>query len=288
MSLPDLLIERGESLQYIIFFATFLGLVLLEPVVRRRTLPKHQRHRWPANVALTLTNVLALGFVPVSFISAAFWADSASFGLFNQVSLPAWIVIPGTLLIRGFISTGTHLLNHKVPWLWRIHRVHHLDTELDVTSTVRFHPLEFMINPFIGLPVVVLFGLPAWILAGYELLDIAVTLFSHADIRIGENLNRGLRYLIVTPDLHRIHHSSWQPETDSNFGAVFPIWDVVLGTFRGEPRGRHETMQLGLEEEREPTSNSYLAMMSSPFRRARRAPKDPASPTQTVRPGGFL
>ncbi len=169
---------------------------------------------------MTALNVVALGFVPVSFVAAAMGSEVNGYGLFHRVALPAWFVMIGTLLVRGFISTATHLLNHKIPWLWQIHRVHHLDTELDVSSTVRFHPLEMMIGPFIGLPIVVLFGLSPWVLAFYELLDIAVTLFSHSNLRVPPRINRLLRYLIVTPDLHRIHHSTWQPETDSNYGAV--------------------------------------------------------------------
>jgi sterol desaturase/sphingolipid hydroxylase (fatty acid hydroxylase superfamily) len=267
MNLPSLMIERGESLQYVLFFGFLALFFAVEAVIPRRTTPPERGRRWPTNLGLTLTNVLALGFVPFSFIGAALWAREANIGLFNVIDLPVWALVSATLLLRGLISTGTHLLAHKLPWLWRIHRVHHLDTELDVTSTVRFHPLEFFVNPFIGVPIVLLFGLPAWVLAFYELLDIVVTLFSHSNIRLPKNLNRVLQTIIVTPDLHRIHHSSWQPETDSNYGAVFPIWDLVFGTFRPTPRGRHEDMELGLPELRKSRSNTYLSLLLSPFRK---------------------
>jgi sterol desaturase/sphingolipid hydroxylase (fatty acid hydroxylase superfamily) len=119
-----------------------------------------------------------------------------------------------------------------------------------VSSTVRFHPLEFVIALIPGIPLVLAFGLTPWILMVYELLDVVVTLWSHSNVRLPVALDRVLRYLVVTPDLHRVHHSSRQPETDSNFGAVLPIWDLVLGTFRTIPRDRHPTMELGLEEVR--------------------------------------
>jgi sterol desaturase/sphingolipid hydroxylase (fatty acid hydroxylase superfamily) len=267
MNFETLMLERGEALQYVLFFATFGLFLAVEPLLPRRTTESDRRRRWPTNLGMTATNIVALGFVPFSFIGAALWARDANFGLFNQIELPLWVLFPLTLLLRGLISTGTHMLNHKVPWLWRIHRVHHLDTELDVTSTVRFHPLEFFIGPFIGVPLVLCFGLPGWILAFYELLDIAITLFSHSNLRIPARVNRFLRYCIVTPDLHRIHHSTWQPETDSNFGAVFPVWDWLFGTFRPDPRGSQEDMELGLAELRDPGANEFWRLLASPLRK---------------------
>jgi sterol desaturase/sphingolipid hydroxylase (fatty acid hydroxylase superfamily) len=283
MDFATWMLERGEGLQYGLFFGAFGLFLLLEFLFPRRKKAGHRR--WPTNFAMTATNVVALGFVPFSFIGAALFAQSANIGLFNRLPVPLWVLFPATLLLRGLISTGTHWLNHRLPWLWRIHRVHHLDTELDVTSTVRFHPLEFFVNPFIGVPVVLLFGLPAWILAFYELLDIVITLFSHSNLRIGTGLNRWLRYLIVTPDLHRIHHSSWRPETDSNYGAVFPVWDVIFGTFRPEPRDRQEDMRLGLEELRDPEANQYLRLLISPLRRELAASRAGASATRPRREG---
>lgn len=281
MDFSTWMLERGEALQYGLFFGAFAFFLALELWFPRRTTATGRRLRWPTNLGMTATNVIALGFVPLSFIGAALWAESRQFGLFHHISLPLWALLPATLLLRGLISTVTHLLNHKIPWLWRIHRVHHLDTEIDVTSTVRFHPLEFFVNPLIGVPVVLLFGLPAWILAFYELMDITVTLFSHSNLRIPARLNRFLRYVIVTPDLHRIHHSTWQPETDSNYGAVFPVWDLVFGTFRAEPRGRQEDMPLGLAELRGPEASEYIRLLISPFRRELR--DDLATPP-TIRP----
>jgi sterol desaturase/sphingolipid hydroxylase (fatty acid hydroxylase superfamily) len=176
------------------------------------------------------------------------------------------VVVATTLLIRGFVSFGTHWLNHKVPFLWRFHRVHHLDTELDVSSTVRFHPLEMPISLLLGLPVVVGFGLSPWVLIFYELLDVSVTLFSHSNIRVPPWLDRPLRYVIVTPNLHTVHHSTHRPETDSNFSAVFPIWDVIMGTFRTETRQPLESMPLGLDDVRDARAHRFWWLLASPFR----------------------
>ena len=144
-----------------------------------------------------------------------------------------------------------------------MHRVHHLDKEIDVSTTVRFHPLEFVISTLIGLPAILLFGLSPWMLIMYELLDATVTVFSHANIRLSRKLTF-LRYLIVTPDLHRVHHSSFQPETDSNFSAVFPVWDILFGTFRTQTAQPPETMELGLSSVRDERTDRFWWLMVSP------------------------
>ena len=167
------------------------------------------------------------------------------------------------LLVRGFISFFTHYLNHAVPWFWRVHRVHHLDTELDVSSTVRFHPLEVLVSLLPGVPIVVAFGLTPWVLMFYELLDVVMTLWTHSNVRLPLALDRFLRYIVVTPDLHRVHHSAWRPETNSNFGAVFPVWDLIFGTFRATPRDGHERMRLGLDEVRGSDAQRPLWLLGS-------------------------
>ena len=180
---------------------------------------------------------------------------------------PGWAITAiATLLLRGFISFITHYLMHKVHMLWRIHRVHHLDTELDVSTTVRFHPLEFLVNIFIGVPIILLFGFPVWVLMLYELIDVVITLVSHSNITLPKKLDSVLRYIIVTPDLHRVHHSSHQPETDSNFSAVFPVWDLIFGTFETHTRQSKRTMELGLEEVRDDRINNILWLLISPFK----------------------
>jgi sterol desaturase/sphingolipid hydroxylase (fatty acid hydroxylase superfamily) len=152
---------------------------------------------------------------------------------------------------------------HMVPTFWRLHRVHHLDTELDVTTTVRFHPLEFVVQTLAAVPIVIAFGLTPWVLVLYEILDVAVTLWTHSNTRLPAVVERVLRYFVVTPDVHRIHHSAWKPETNSNFGAVFPLWDLIFGTFRSESRDGHEHMRLGLDEVRGREAQRPLWLLGS-------------------------
>jgi sterol desaturase/sphingolipid hydroxylase (fatty acid hydroxylase superfamily) len=249
-----------------LFFSLLVVLAVFERITPRRTGPMDRKLRWPVNLWLTFLNFVTLGVLPVSLLAAALWAHQHGLGLLNRSSLPTVALIIVTLLIRGFISFFTHYLMHSVPFLWRVHRVHHLDTELDVTTTVRFHPLEFAIQTLPALPLVVAFGLTPWVLMLYELLDVVVTLWTHSNVRLPLAVERVLRYFVVTPDLHRIHHSAWEPETNSNFGAVFPIWDLTFGTFRATPRDGHEVMRLGLEELRGRDAQRPLWLLGSVFR----------------------
>ena len=232
--------------------------MLAEALAPKRPGPIRRKERWRANLLLTTLNIIVLGLLPVTFFGTAVWGQERALGLFNLVALPLPALVVGTLLARGFISFFTHFLMHKIPILWRLHRVHHLDTELDVSTTVRGHPVEFAANAVIGVPIVMALGLTPWVLLLYEILDAAVTLFSHANIRLPRGLDHMLRYVIVTPELHRVHHSSWQPETDSNFSAVFPVWDILFRTFRTHTRDPQETMQLGLEEVRDQRTNRFV------------------------------
>lgn len=267
--MEEIMLRRGPELQVWLFFGFLILFLAVEMLAMRRPLPKPRHVRWLTNAGFTLLVILMLPLLPVSLISVAFWAESAGVGFFNAYSLPlpAIIFITIMLLLRGFISYLTHFLNHKIPFLWRFHRVHHMDSALDVSTTVRLHPLELVFSLIVGLPIVVLLGLSPWVLLLYELLDVSVTLFSHSNFRLPRRIDSWLRYLLVTPNLHIVHHSSWQPETESNFSAVFPIWDIVFGTFRTETREPIESMQLGLEEFRGMEINRFWWLLRSPFSR---------------------
>jgi sterol desaturase/sphingolipid hydroxylase (fatty acid hydroxylase superfamily) len=265
------LLTDSETAQYWLFFSLLFFLILLEYLLPKRRVVR--KKRWIANFALTFINIMALGALPVTFISAAQYASLHKLGIFNWLSLPTTLLIFLTLLLRGFISFFTHYLYHKFGFLWNIHRVHHLDTELDISTNVRFHPLEFVFNIIIGVPLILLFGLSPWILLFYELIDITVTLISHANISFPRKIERLLRYVIVTPDLHRIHHSSYQQETDSNFGAVFPVWDIIFGTFKTKTTVAPELMELGLKEVRDHRTNNIIWLLISPFKKLKQGPE---------------
>jgi len=262
------LVTHGETLQFALFFGLFALLAAAEHALPRRpaTAATHglTSQRWRANLSLTGISIAVLMLIPVSFFAAATWAQDHHIGLLNFVAMPLPLLLAANLLLRGGISFLTHFLMHKIPLLWRVHRVHHLDTEIDVSTTVRFHPLELVVGPAIGIPLVILLGLSPWMLVLYEALDVTITLWSHANVRVPERVDSVLRRIVVTPNLHRIHHSAWQPETDSNFSAVFPVWDMVFGTFRTTTRQPHEQMTLGLDEVRGAETTRVGWLLASP------------------------
>ena len=258
------LINSSEDFQFILYFGLLFLLMAIEHFYSFRTI--NRKKRWVKNFVMTFIAITAMFSLPFTFITSASFASKENFGLFNRIDVNWAIVLVLALLLRGFISFFTHYLAHKIPLFWRVHRVHHLDTEIDVSTNVRFHPFEFLINIAIGIPIVMLFGLPVWVLMFYELFDVIITLFSHSNISIPKKVERILRYIVVTPDLHRVHHSSHQPETDSNFSAVFPIWDIVFGTFRTETLNNATEMELGLKEVRDERTNNILWLLLSPFK----------------------
>lgn len=266
MSLSDWFTAHGETLQYAAYFLTLGAMAAAEVWFPSRRVAAGRAPRWRANFSLTLLNVIVLGALPLSFVTAASWAHARSFGLLNALSLPLWVELCAGLLARGFVSWITHLLMHKVPLFWRVHRVHHSDHELDVSTTVRFHPLEFPIGLAIGLPFVLTLGLSPWVLLAYECLDAAVTVFSHANVSLPRPLESRLRFVVVTPDLHRVHHSVDPAEADSNFSAVFPIWDLVFGTLR-TPAETSPDAPLGLSEVRDERGLSLRWLLGAPFRK---------------------
>jgi sterol desaturase/sphingolipid hydroxylase (fatty acid hydroxylase superfamily) len=254
-----------EPLQYAAFFGLFFLMALFETAAPRDPAAAERVWRWPSNVALTALNVVVMASMPVGLIAAADFAKAQELGLVNAIDLSFWAAFAIGFLGRAFLSWGTHFLNHKVPFLWAIHRVHHVDTRLDVSTTVRFHPLEFVVTTPLALAGVVAIGVPPVALLIYEVMDAGVTVFGHANVRLPWWIDRPLSLFIVTPDVHRVHHSSHRPETDSNYGAVLTIWDRVLGTYRRKGAAALATQETGLSEAQDSRSRNLLWLLILPF-----------------------
>lgn len=254
-----------EPLQYVAFFGVFFIFALIETVAPRDPEGAERLRRWPANWALTALNIVVISAMPVGAIAAADYAAANRIGLLNMIEASSLAAFAIGFLGRAFLSWATHILNHKVPLLWAIHRVHHADTRLDVSTTVRFRPLEFVFTTQIVLIGIVAMGVPPIVLLIYEFMDASVTVFSHANVRLPRWLDWPLRVFIVTPDVHRVHHSSVQPETDSNYGAVQTIWDRVLGTYRSKAAEALATQETGLSECQDGRNRSLLWLMILPF-----------------------
>lgn len=276
---------NAEPLQYAAFVGALIILNVLEVIVAARR-DAERRRRWPANIGLTVIAILAIGAMPVSAVAAADAAARHGLGLLNHPAVP-WAVQLGLgLLLRSLIGYAVHAAMHKAPFLWRIHRVHHTDTPIDVTTTVRVHPLEFAIGMAVVTALTPGLGLSAAALMLYELFDAAMAVFTHANVRLPPSLERAIRLVLVTPAMHRLHHSAWPPETYSNYGATFSWWDRLFGTFRDRSAGELASVRLGLDDADRARADSLVWLLWQPFaRRPAIGGSTPAGAVRAVRGG---
>jgi len=249
-----------------------LAMMLWEVAAPRR--PQHYRRaqRWPHNLLLVLLDSAVVRLLmPLGAVGAALVAGEQGeqgWGLFNLLRLPFWLEIVLAVLVLDLVIYVQHRLFHAVPWLWRLHRVHHADLEFDVTTGVRFHPLEILLSMGIKLVAVVALGAPALAVLIFEVLLNATALFNHGNVRLPGWLDRRLRFLVVTPEMHRVHHSIIRRETDSNFGFNLPWWDRLFGTYCAQPSAGHLGMTIGIDAFREARELRLDRLLLQPFRRA--------------------
>jgi len=263
----DWLLNYEIFLRLSCFIGLLILLVSLEWVLPRKPRERTRAGRWLSNSAIIIIDTLLLRILfPTAAIGAALWAENAGIGLLNYVALPTIVSVLIAIVVLDFAIWLQHLSFHHVPWLWRLHRMHHTDIDVDVTTAVRFHPLEMVLSMLIKLLVVVILGAPAAAVLIFEVLLNATSLFNHANIKLPRPVDAALRWLIVTPDMHRVHHSIKKIETNSNFGFNLTWWDRLFGTYRAQPQAGHEKMQLGIERFREASDNRIGQLLIQPFR----------------------
>ncbi len=238
---PETLLRAG------IFTALLLVLLLSERLAPRRSHRGPTTLRWFSNLSLGTLNVVLLRFgFPFLGFGMAVWVTEHGWGLFPALGLPGWLTFAGSLLLLDLLIWAQHRFFHWQPFFWRLHRMHHADMDFDATTAVRFHPLEAIFSMLIKSAAIVLFGIPPLAFLIFEIVLSSTSLFNHGNIRLPERLDRVLRWFIVTPDMHRIHHSMREAETNSNFGFNLPWWDRLFGTYRSEPSLTHGTMAIGI------------------------------------------
>jgi sterol desaturase/sphingolipid hydroxylase (fatty acid hydroxylase superfamily) len=239
-----------ESMLRLAVFLGMLGAMAgweLAAPRRRQDIPRVLR--WTNNLALVVVDTIILRLTfPILAVGLALIAQERGWGLFNALSLPPWLAVLLSILLLDLAIYLQHVLFHAVPGLWRLHRMHHADLEFDVTTGLRFHPVEIVLSMVIKLAVVAALGAPAVAVLLFEVLLNATALFNHANIRLPARVDRMLRWVLVTPDMHRVHHSVLPAETNSNFGFNLPWWDRLLGTYRAQPKAGHEGMTIGIEQ----------------------------------------
>ncbi|MBI1188936.1 MAG: sterol desaturase family protein [Alphaproteobacteria bacterium] len=239
----------------------------LEARAPRRTRTQTPRARWSNNLAIAALNALAVRLVfPAAAIGAALWAQAEGVGLFNVIETPGWAAILIAFVVLDLAVYAQHVLMHVAPPLWRLHRMHHADLDIDVTTGVRFHPLEILVSMAWKMAVVVALGAPAAAVFAFEIALNASSLFNHANLKLPAPLDRALRLVIVTPDMHRVHHSVERCETDSNFGFTLSLWDRLFGAYRAQPAAGHDAMTIGLPIFRDARETRFDRLLSQPFR----------------------
>ncbi|MBT5265804.1 MAG: sterol desaturase family protein [Rhodospirillaceae bacterium] len=249
----------------------FLGMLLImagwEFVAPRRPQAIPRRVRWPNNLGIVVVNTVVVRLLfPMAAVGLAVLADERGWGLFNVVSVHPAVALIASVVLLDLAIYLQHVMFHAVPALWRLHRLHHADLEFDVTTGLRFHPVEIVLSMLIKFAVVVTLGPPALAVLIFEVLLNAGAMFNHGNVRLPLGLDRLMRWLIVTPDMHRVHHSVLVGETNSNFGFNLSCWDRALGTYRDQPEAGHDGMTIGIDQFREPGELRLDRMLTQPAR----------------------
>jgi len=259
--------HEEQTIRLTFFLGTLVTVAVWEFVAPRRVLNDSKTRRWFTNLSLVLLNSLVVRFtLPVLPVGLALLFQERDWGILNNVTLPLWLKIVIAVMILDGIIYLQHVLFHFLPSLWRLHRMHHADLDIDVTTGNRFHPIEIIISIGIKLAAISLIGPPVIAVVAFEVVLNAMAQFSHGNIRIPETVDKWLRLFVVTPDMHRVHHSILPRETNSNFGFNIPWWDRLFGTYRAQPGQGHLEMNIGLKEYRDPTQLTLGKLLLQPFR----------------------
>lgn len=265
--MTETLLANEPMLRLAVFLGVLVAMTGWELAAPRRRQDIPRVIRWTNNLALVVvdTVILRLTF-PILAVGLALMAEERGWGLFNVLDLPLWLAVLLSILLLDLAIYLQHVLFHAVPGMWRLHRMHHADLEFDVTTGLRFHPVVIVLSMVIKLAVVAALGAPAVAVLVFEVLLNATALFNHANIRLPAGLDRVLRWVVVTPDMHRVHHSVIPAETNSNFGFNLPWWDRLLGTYRAQPKAGHDGMTIGIEQFRTPRDLWLDRMLVQPLR----------------------
>jgi len=266
----EALLEHQATLREWAFYGALVAMLCWESLAPRRQRLRAPGLRWASNGAVLVLNWLILRWLfPLLGIGVAVLAQQRGWGLFNQLTLPGVVAVLASVLLLDLWGYARHRLFHATSACWRFHRMHHSDQDVDWSTGVRFHPFEAIVSIGLRLLVVVAIGAPPLAVLLTEMLIAATAFFQHGNVALATAADRWLRHLLVTPDMHRVHHSVVKDETDSNFGVIFPWWDRLFGTYRQDPAHGHGNMRVGLDEFADPRHIRLHWMLAMPFLSAR-------------------
>lgn len=266
-AMTDELLSHAPTLRLGVFLGLFVLMAGWECLAARRERKLTRLRRWPGNLGVSFLDAfLARLVAPAGAVGFALFAEARGFGLFHTVTWPVLLEVLVSVVVLDLAIYWQHRLFHCVPALWRLHRMHHADLDVDVTTGARFHPFEILLSLGLKFLVIAALGAPAVSVLVFEVLLNATAMFNHSNVRVPEAVERVLRCVVITPDLHRVHHSILRRETDSNFGFNLPWWDWLFGTYRAQPEAGHDAMQLGIEQFRDSKELRLDRMLTQPFR----------------------
>ncbi len=270
MRFADTLAAYEPEIRLGVFAVVLAAMALWEAVAPRRALTLPRGRRWPANLGLAALNTVVVRLLfPVAAVGVAGLAADRGWGLLNYAELSHPAAVIASVVALDLAIYLQHVLFHAVPVLWRLHRVHHADLDFDVTTGARFHPIEIALSLLIKFGAIVTLGAPVVAVLLFEVILNAMAMFNHSNVRMPGAVDRLLRWFVVTPDMHRVHHSVDRAETDSNFGFNLSLWDRLLGTYRADPAKGHEGMVIGIAQLREPAQcATFSGVLTLPFRNA--------------------
>ncbi len=267
--MSEIILSAEPTIRLAVFLGMLAVMMLWELAAPRRRRDIPRVIRWTNNFALVVldTIILRLSF-PILAVGLAMLAEERDWGLFNVIDVPGWVAFTGSILLLDLAIYLQHVMFHAVPGLWRLHRMHHADLDFDATTGLRFHPVEILASMAIKLAVVGALGAPAVAVLLFEVILNATSIFNHSNIRFPAGVDRVSRLFLVTPDMHRVHHSVDPRETNSNYGFSVPWWDRLLGTYIAQPAKGHEDMKIGIEQFRTTRDLWLDRMLVQPWRSA--------------------
>lgn len=259
--------DHANLIRLSLFFGVFVIMALVEASLPRRKRRETRAGRWPTHFGLVFISSLAvMAIFPIAAVGAAIWASSSGFGLFNRFEIHPLLAFTASFVLLDLAIYLQHVATHKIPLLWRLHRVHHADHDLDASSGVRFHPIEITLSVGYKILIAIALGAPPLAVFVFEVVLNAAALFNHANVRIPLAVDRIVRLAIVTPDMHRVHHSIERHETDANYGFNLSIWDRLFRTYVDQPEKGHLDMAIGLPDQQGRGPSNLWWSLSFPFR----------------------
>ncbi|HHH49064.1 MAG TPA: sterol desaturase family protein [Gammaproteobacteria bacterium] len=267
MTLNEFVVQNEITIRLGFFLGIFAVMATWETIAPCRALTVSKAVRWANNLGLVSLNTLVLRLLfPAAAIGVAAFAAEHGWGLLNHYSLPFSLSVVLAVVAMDFVIYLQHVLVHAVPALWRLHRVHHADLDYDVTTGTRFHPIEIVLSMLIKFATIIVLGAPVLAVMVFEVVLNAMAMFNHSNVRLPRGIDRIVRLFVVTPDMHRVHHSAEDNEANSNFGFNLSLWDRLFGTYIDQPREGHKHMTIGIHKYRDPKQVSWLpGMLALPF-----------------------